>query len=53
MSAEECPVCGVAVGALPYDWSGRPKLMVCFDCEPAAIYCEECQESHRCEVSRC
>lgn len=39
---DNCPSCGVSVGSLPYDWSGRPKIIVCFSHDPPAVYCEMC-----------
>lgn len=39
----DCPRCGAEAGVLPYDWSGRPKLMVCFSHDPPQDFCEACE----------
>lgn len=41
-----CPSCGARVGDVPYDYSGRPALVVCFSHDPPAVLCEACRESH-------
>jgi hypothetical protein len=42
----KCPSCGVPVGSVPCDQSGRPKLMVCYSHDPPALFCEECRGPH-------
>jgi hypothetical protein len=42
-----CQGCGLwyETPGLP-DWSGKPRLVVCFACEPPTSWCEACIKDH-------
>lgn len=42
-----CELCGRILNPFPDSGTGKPKMIVCFSCEPPLTLCDTCAGTHR------